>query len=164
MQQLDQSQMTTNKEKYDRETGVCFDAYNCYPVFFVQTHQMQKMEMQVLSVWIAKNPPGFAFVTFKSADEAQTAIKEAHGLEVDFAEDNGRGLRVEGSTYAQKRHRGGGGRGASSRGRDSYRDRSRGRRRDSRSRGRGGGGGYRSRRDSRGGRGGRRDRDSRQRR
>ncbi|CAD7944145.1 unnamed protein product [Amoebophrya sp. A120] len=117
---------------------------------------------EVLSVWVAQNPPGFAFCTFRDPADAKAAIKEAHGLQVDFAVDNGKGLRCEISSYAQRRHnprrgdsrdrRGGGrgrdrsrsrgrgrGRGRDSRSRGRDRDRER-RRRDSRSRGRGRGG------------------------
>ena len=83
-------------------------------------------------VWVARNPPGFAFIEFEDDQDADAAIKEMNGafikgceIRVDLSRGGGRGRR-------------GGGRG---RGRGGF---------DSGFRGRGGGGGnyYRGDRNS----------------
>jgi len=128
---------------------------------------------EVLQIWIARDPPGFGFVTYASPDDAKEAANKLHKGEHPFCE--GGGVRVELSTNTWKgprsrrrsrrysrsrsrsRSRGRRGRSFSSRRRSvsSRRSRSRDRRRRSPSR----------RRDSRdrGGRGRGRD-DSRSRR
>jgi len=129
-----------------------------------EIHDCFKDFGKVLSIWIAKKPPGFAFVTFDDADAAKQAIEKLDGSSQSFVEQsNGRGLRVEASIYAEKKNeRGDGGsrqfRRDDSRRRRAYRrDESRGRRRggdrDYDDRGRGG---YRGRGDY--GRGGYDDR------
>lgn len=71
-------------------------------------------------VWVARNPPGFAFVEFEDLRDAEDAIKELDGKHICGAR-----VRVE-----MSRHRGGrGGRGGGGRGR--FEDR--GRRFDDRS-------------------------------
>jgi len=95
---------------------------------------------QVLQIWIARDPPGFAFVTYADSEDAREACRRLNGVMKDCTESGG--FRVEVSTSPGPRT--GGGRGRS-------RSRSRRGRRDSRSR-------------SRGRRGGRRGRDSRSRR
>jgi len=52
----------------------------------------------VLNVWVAKNPPGFAFITFRDENEASKAVEKLHGYQADFCESNGQGMRVEIST------------------------------------------------------------------
>ncbi|KRF98788.1 uncharacterized protein Dwil_GK24251, isoform C [Drosophila willistoni] len=61
------------------------------------------------SVWIARNPPGFAFVEFESARDAADAVRGLDGRQVC-----GRRARVELSTgkYARSGGGGGGGGGA----------------------------------------------------
>lgn len=36
----------------------------------------------VTNVWIARNPPGFAFVTFALPEEAEKAIREGNNMEI----------------------------------------------------------------------------------
>ena len=36
----------------------------------------------VTNVWIARNPPGFAFVTFSTPEEAEKAIREGNNMEI----------------------------------------------------------------------------------
>jgi len=83
----------------------------------------------VENVWVASNPPGFAFVTFGDSNSAQKAVDGLHGseymgqvlkVEVSRPRGEGRGGRGGGGGYGG---RGGGGGGG-------YRG------------GRGGGGGY----------------------
>ncbi|XP_030377098.1 probable splicing factor, arginine/serine-rich 6 [Scaptodrosophila lebanonensis] len=71
------------------------------------------------SVWIARNPPGFAFVEFDNARDAQDAVRALDGRTVC-----GRRARVELSTGKNARSGGGGGGGGGPR------DRSRGGRGD----------------------------------
>eukprot|EP00392_Amoebophrya_sp_AT5.2_P009000 g9028.t1 len=40
---------------------------------------------EVLSVWIAKNPPGFCFVTYRDPEDANDAVSQANGLECGLA-------------------------------------------------------------------------------
>ncbi|CAB3362188.1 Hypothetical predicted protein [Cloeon dipterum] len=54
-------------------------------------------------VWVAFNPPGFAFITFENEHEAQSAVDHLNG-----SERFGTKLRVE---VSRSRGRGGGGRG-----------------------------------------------------
>lgn len=92
---------------------------------------------KLLSVWVAFNPPGFAFIEFCSLSDAETACDNLNGA--DFL---GSKLRVE--IARGKTRRGGfrgGGRGGPPRGRGGFRGG-----------GDSGGGGFR---DSRGGGGGR---------
>eukprot|EP00392_Amoebophrya_sp_AT5.2_P009021 g9049.t1 len=35
----------------------------------------------VLNVWVAKNPPGFAFITFRDENEASKAVEKLHGFQ-----------------------------------------------------------------------------------
>ncbi|CAD7953001.1 unnamed protein product [Amoebophrya sp. A25] len=59
---------------------------------------------EVESVWVAKNPPGFAFIEFRSYDEARKAIEELNGKQnSEFTEETGPGMRVEISTGAGRR-------------------------------------------------------------
>lgn len=106
---------------------------------------MFKDHGKVLSVWIAQQPPGFAFVTFSDPEDAKDAVSACNGKDVDWAERGG--VRVEVSSNA------GGGKGRGKGGRKDSR------RKDSRRRG---GGRDSGRADSRK-RGGRRG-DSRRRR
>ncbi|XP_059476911.1 RNA-binding protein Rsf1-like [Neocloeon triangulifer] len=55
-------------------------------------------------VWVAFNPPGFAFITFENEDEAQTAVEHLNG-----SERFGTKLRVEVSRSRGRGGRGGGG-------------------------------------------------------
>jgi RNA recognition motif-containing protein len=82
------------------------------------------------NVWVAFNPPGFAFITFENGDEAETAVDNLNGMDI-----MGVKIRVEVSR-SRGRGRGGGFRG------------------DSRGRGGRGGAPFYSRGGSRGGRGG----------
>ncbi|XP_023226362.1 RNA-binding protein Rsf1-like isoform X1 [Centruroides vittatus] len=91
------------------------------------------------SIWVAQNPPGFAFIEYDDDRDADEAIKNMNGVVI-----NGSRIRVE-----MSRGSGRGGRGGRGRGRGGWRD----------ERGRGGRGGMRGRfrggRDSGfGGRGG----------
>lgn len=52
-------------------------------------------------VWVARNPPGFAFVEFEDLRDAEDAVKNLDGKNICGAR-----IRVE-----MSRHRGGGGRG-----------------------------------------------------
>jgi RNA recognition motif-containing protein len=63
-------------------------------------------------VWVAFNPPGFAFITFENDDDAQTAVDHLNGserfgskLRVEVSRGRGRGGRGGGGPF-----RGGGGR------------------------------------------------------
>jgi len=58
-------------------------------------------------VWVAFNPPGFAFITFENDDEAQTAVDHLNG-----SERFGSKLRVEVSRSRGRGGRGGGGGGS----------------------------------------------------
>lgn len=103
---------------------------------------------EVLFIWLARDPPGFAFVTYADEDDARKACDKLHGREKDFTESGG--MRVEMATSTGPRPRGDRGRSRSrsrsysrrrrrdnSRSRNRSRDRrDRGRRRDSRSRSR----------------------------
>ncbi|CAD7953053.1 unnamed protein product [Amoebophrya sp. A25] len=113
---------------------------------------------EILSIWVAKQPPGFCFVTYRDPEDAKKAVQEVNGTEASFVEDNGKGLRVERSTYAEKKW------DRRRRERDDSRGRGRspprGRRDDSRRRG----GRRDSRERGRDRRGGGRERDSRRRR
>ena len=37
---------------------------------------------EIVDIWVAYNPPGFAFVQFKDMESAQKAIKGGHDMEV----------------------------------------------------------------------------------
>eukprot|EP00117_Sycon_ciliatum_P023861 scpid94254/ scgid20184/ RNA-binding protein 1 len=100
---------------------------------------------KIREIWIARNPPGFAFVFYEDPRDAEEAVRD-----LDGSSCNGRRIKVE---HAKARDPGQGGRGGGS-----YR-------RDDR---RGGGGGYggggssysdRGDRGDRGGYGGRRGYD-----
>lgn len=79
---------------------------------------------QVVDVWVARQPPGFAFVTLSDEQDAKDAVKE-----LDGSKFQGERIRVQVSTRGD----GAGGGGGGGRGRD---DRDGGRRDRSRSRGR----------------------------
>lgn len=72
------------------------------------------------SVWIARNPPGFAFVEFESARDAEDAVRGLDGRTIC-----GRKARVEVSSGKSGRGfgRGGGGGGGEGRGGGSRRGR-----------------------------------------
>jgi len=95
------------------------------------------------NVWVARNPPGFAFVEFEDPRDAEDSVRGLDGTRVC-----GNRVRVEMSSgQSRNSDRGGGGRGGRDRGGD-----------------RGGYGGDRgNRRDDRGGGGGRRRSRSRSR-
>lgn len=96
-------------------------------------------------VWVARNPPGFAFIEFEDDQDANEAIKEMNGATI-----NGSEIRVDISRGRGGRRggRGGGGGGGFRGRRDSGGFRGRRGGYDSGFRSGGGGGGYR------GGRGG----------
>lgn len=52
-------------------------------------------------VWVARNPPGFAFIDFENDDDANEAIKEMNGATI-----NGSEIRVDASRGGSKRGRG----------------------------------------------------------
>ncbi|GIY39740.1 RNA-binding protein Rsf1 [Caerostris extrusa] len=54
-------------------------------------------------VWVARNPPGFAFIDFENDDDANEAIKEMNGATINGAE-----IRVDVSRSNGRRGRGGG--------------------------------------------------------
>ncbi|KAL9981580.1 hypothetical protein ACROYT_G010301 [Oculina patagonica] len=62
-------------------------------------------------VWVARNPPGFAFVEFEDLRDAEDAIKELDGKTICGVE-----VRVEMSKHRGGRGRGGGGGGGGFRG------------------------------------------------
>lgn len=72
-------------------------------------------------VWIARQPPGFAFVTFRSERDANEAVKELDGYKFQ-----GERIKVEVRTGGIRKEppRGGGGRGRSRSRSRSYRRRS----------------------------------------
>jgi len=82
-------------------------------------------------VWVARNPPGFAFVEFEDNRDAKDAVRGLDGTRLC-----GNRVRVEMSTGASRGGRGdrggggGGGRGRRGRSRSRSRDRSRSRSRD----------------------------------
>merc|ERR1719345_383244 len=85
----------------------------------------------IRNVWIARNPPGFAFVTFEDPKDAEDCVKDTDGTELDREKltDPGQRVRVE---VSHGRSKGGGGdRGGGGGGRD-RRDDDRGRRDDRR--------------------------------
>ncbi|ESO93456.1 hypothetical protein LOTGIDRAFT_70076, partial [Lottia gigantea] len=61
-------------------------------------HRIGKFEIEkefekygsIVDTWVARDPPGFAFVVFKYGEDADTAVKEKHGRQV-----SGRRVRVE---------------------------------------------------------------------
>lgn len=55
-------------------------------------------------VWVARNPPGFAFIEFKDDEDANEAIKEMNGASI-----NGSEIRVDISRGRGGRSGGGGG-------------------------------------------------------
>ncbi|GFY53050.1 RNA-binding protein Rsf1 [Trichonephila inaurata madagascariensis] len=55
-------------------------------------------------VWVARNPPGFAFIDFEDDEAADEAIKEMNGATI-----NGSEIRVDVSRSNGRRGRGGGG-------------------------------------------------------
>ncbi|KAK1441862.1 hypothetical protein BgAZ_501940 [Babesia gibsoni] len=65
---------------------------------------------KITNVWVARRPPGFAFVTFEDTRDASDAIEELDGT--DF---RGQNLKVELSKGPRPRHR-----RDRSRGRDPY--------------------------------------------
>jgi len=98
-----------------------------------EIHDVFAQYGKVLSIWVAKQPPGFAFVTYDEPESAKEAIQNLHESSQTFAESNGRGLRVEASTYAERKFQSGSGGSRQFRREDSRRRRAR---RDSRGRGR----------------------------
>lgn len=42
---------------------------------------------KVLNVWVAQNPPGFAFVTYDTPADARDAVDAMNGKEEGFAEE-----------------------------------------------------------------------------
>ena len=66
-------------------------------------------------VWVARNPPGFAFVEFEDQRDAEDAIKALDGKTICGME-----VRVEMSRHRGGRGRGGGGGGGGYRGGDRY--------------------------------------------
>ncbi|XP_055899501.1 RNA-binding protein 1-like isoform X1 [Biomphalaria glabrata] len=85
---------------------------------------------QLRNVWVARKPPGFAFVEFEDSRDAEDAVRALDGSKI-----NGRRVRVEMSSGRSRwSNRGGPGRGG---GRQQQNDNYRG--------GGGGGGGRRSR-------------------
>lgn len=87
-------------------------------------------------VWVARNPPGFGFIVYEDARDAEDAVREMDGKRVC-----GTRIRVEfakgGTGGSRGRGRGGGGGRRGPPPRDNYRD------------SRGGGGGFNGRRRSR---------------
>ncbi|KAK1939841.1 putative splicing factor, arginine/serine-rich 3 [Babesia divergens] len=77
----------------------------------------------ISNVWVARRPPGFAFVTFEDTRDASDAIEE-----LDGSEFRGQNLKVELSKGPRPRHR-----RDRSRGRDPYSSRRSPRRARSRS-------------------------------
>ncbi len=41
---------------------------------------------QVLQVWVAQNPPGFAFITYRDSEQAKDACDSLNGKDEPFAE------------------------------------------------------------------------------
>ncbi|XP_054714381.1 RNA-binding protein Rsf1-like [Uloborus diversus] len=64
-------------------------------------------------VWVARNPPGFAFIEFEDDQDANEAIKELNGATI-----NGSEIRVDISRGRRGRRGGGGGGGSFRGGRD----------------------------------------------
>lgn len=60
---------------------------------------------KIVNIWIAKQPPGFGFVTFWNEADAREAAKQMNGEKTSFSADNGSGLRVEQSTGGKKKTR-----------------------------------------------------------
>jgi len=89
---------------------------------------------EVLFIWLARDPPGFAFVTFADEDDARDACDKLNGREKDFTERGG--MRVEMATSTGPKTRGDRGR-SRSRSRTRRRSYSRSRRRDNSRSGRG---------------------------
>lgn len=54
----------------------------------------------ITDVWVARNPPGFAFLVFKHADDAERAVRKLHGRHVC-----GRKVRVEHARPYEERRR-----------------------------------------------------------
>ncbi|XP_052772005.1 probable splicing factor, arginine/serine-rich 6 isoform X1 [Mya arenaria] len=91
----------------------------------------------IIDTWVARNPPGFAFLVFKHAEDAESAVRRVHGrrvagrrIRVEHARpfEERRRLQVEGSRRSSHRSR------SRSRDRRKHRSRSRDKRRKSRSR------------------------------
>ena len=61
-----------------------------YRVHIGNTASLEKEDLRlafeqfgtVTNVWIARNPPGFAFVTFSTPEEAEKAIREGNNMEI----------------------------------------------------------------------------------
>lgn len=59
-------------------------------VYVGQAPHVEKEELRecfekfghILNIWVARNPPGFGFVTFETPEEANRAIQEGNGLEI----------------------------------------------------------------------------------
>mmetsp|Transcript_44254 Transcript_44254/g.71642 ORF Transcript_44254/g.71642 Transcript_44254/m.71642 type:complete len:152 (-) Transcript_44254:127-582(-) len=81
---------------------------------------------RVVDIWVARQPPGFAFVTMEEEKDAEEAVKEMDGaklagerikVEVSKGGEVRRGPRDEGGRGGRSRSRGGGGGRSRSRGR-----------------------------------------------
>merc|ERR1711934_637739 len=88
----------------------------------VDQHDMEeafKSFGTIKNVWIARNPPGFAFVTYDDPRDAEDCVREMDGKEMDRERltERGQRLRVE---VSHGKGKGGGGR---DRGYDRDRDR-----------------------------------------
>ncbi|XP_052772014.1 probable splicing factor, arginine/serine-rich 6 isoform X2 [Mya arenaria] len=54
----------------------------------------------IIDTWVARNPPGFAFLVFKHAEDAESAVRRVHGRRVA-----GRRIRVEHARPFEERRR-----------------------------------------------------------
>lgn len=76
------------------------------------SHETEKADIEAFvrgfspsqQIWIARNPPGFAFVTFSTPEAAQSACRELDGRDI-----NGRRVRVQIARPSRRRSAGEGG-------------------------------------------------------